>query len=104
MNSLCRIGHKYCIDGGNVDYWQSEQTGHPGEGGCTDAVCPVPNGTFEPYSLNARALSIVEAHDPSQPLYLHYTPHMVHTPLERSPTMPEQFLNGTLCGYVCPFF
>jgi len=109
-------------DGGVVDYWQSEMTvsasppaqpcseasqleaprrcrqGHPGEGGCTATACPVPNGTFEPYSLNARALSIVEAHDASQPLYLHYTPHMVHTPLERSPTMPDEFLNGTRCG------
>ena len=72
--------------------------GHPGEGGCTATACPVPNGTFEPYSLNARALSIVDAHDASQPLYLHYTPHMVHTPLERSPTMPDEFLNGTRCG------
>jgi leishmanolysin-like peptidase len=84
--------------GGVVDYWQSERTGSPGEGGCTATACPVPNGTFEPYSLNARALSIVAAHSPSRPLYLHYTPHMIHTPLERSPTMPSEFVNGTECG------
>eukprot|EP01051_Picozoa_sp_SAG22_P023339 SAG22_NODE_5980_length_922_cov_1.042527_1_plen_242_part_10 len=84
---------------GPVDFWQSELcSGTSCVPGCTDTACPVPNGTFEPYTLNARAVSIVEAHNPAQPLYLHYTPHMVHSPLQRSPTMPSEFGNGSRCG------
>ena len=53
-----RLAANNC-DGGVVDFWQSELTGHPGEGGCTATACPVPNGTFEPYCsmLERSALS-----------------------------------------------
>lgn len=72
-----------------VDLWDSRT--------CGPFQCPVRNGTYEPYLLNEAALAVVEAHDPADPLYLHFTPHMVHSPYELSPTFPDQFPSG-VCG------
>jgi hypothetical protein len=74
----------------SVDLWDSSS--------CGAAACPVSNGTYEPYLLNDHVMAIVQDHDTSVPLYLHYTPHMVHSPYELSPTNPSQFSTGSACG------
>ena len=83
----------YCV-GSNVtnnltqfcakDMWQNEITGW-------DVVDDIA------YSTNfytRRAVELIQAHDPSQPFYLHLTYQAVHNPLEQPP-LDQQIPNGT---------
>lgn len=50
------------------------------------------NGTgFEELLFVDRVLSIIEAHDPTQPLFLVYTPHLTHCPLQVPPAVLARF-------------
>lgn len=37
---------------------------------------------YEEYILRDRVLEIIDAHDPSQPLFIYYAMHLVHAPLQ----------------------
>ena len=75
-------------------------TEHYGEGKCdgktlpdlweTDHPANKDNGTdYEEALFKKHVLDILENHDPSVPLFLYYTPHIVHAPLE----VPDNYLN-----------
>jgi arylsulfatase I/J len=65
-----------------VDLWSDDGAGN--EGPARDL-----NGTaYEEYLLRDRVLSIIAAHDVSKPLFLVYTPHIAHCPLQ----VPEDWL------------
>jgi arylsulfatase B len=75
MQSVCQAYNPI------VDLWS---TTAPDEGPATTL-----NGTaYEEYIFRDRVLSIIEAHDPSTPLFLVYTPHVAHCPLQ----VPEDWL------------
>lgn len=44
---------------------------------------------YEDALFTARVLSIIEAHDPATPLFLSWTPHVAHVPLE----VPQAYLD-----------
>eukprot|EP00937_MAST-01D_sp_MAST-1D-sp2_P000373 g373.t1 len=90
------------------DYW-TEQTGHcrdsagkardPVDLWDTDHGASTQNGTtaaqpkgsveaYEEYKFEQHVLSIIEQHDPKDPLFLNYDMHIVHEPLE----VPDVFL------------
>ena len=47
------------------------------------------NGTdYEEAMFTERVLQVVKNHDPTQPLFLYYAPHIVHTPLE----VPDKYV------------
>jgi arylsulfatase B len=65
-----------------VDLWSDDNAGNEGPARTL-------NGTdYEEYLFRDRVLSIIAAHDASQPLFLVYTPHIAHCPLQ----VPEDWL------------
>ena len=47
------------------------------------------NGTdYEEAMFTERVLQVIKDHDPTKPLFLYYTPHIVHTPLE----VPDKYV------------
>ena len=68
-----------------VDLWSDDGAGAEGPARTL-------NGTaYEEYLLRDRVLSIIEAHDVSQPLFLVYTPHVAHCPLQVPPDWLARF-------------
>ena len=68
-----------------VDLWGDDNAGH--EGPAREL-----NGTaYEEYMLRDRVLSIIAAHDAARPLFLVYTPHVAHCPLQVPPDWLARF-------------
>jgi len=66
-----------------VDLWSDDGAGK--EGPARDT-----NGTdYEEFFFRDRVMSIIERHDVSQPLFLVYTPHVAHCPLQ----VPKDWLS-----------
>jgi len=56
--------------------------------GCVNASYCLPESCYEEAMLKQRALAVIREHDPSSPLFLFYTSHLLHTPLQ----VPDSYL------------
>uniref|UniRef100_A0A7S4SZ52 Sulfatase N-terminal domain-containing protein n=1 Tax=Alexandrium monilatum TaxID=311494 RepID=A0A7S4SZ52_9DINO len=56
--------------------------------GCVNASYCLPESCYEEAMLRQRALQVIKGHDASTPLFLFYTSHLLHTPLQ----VPESYL------------
>eukprot|EP00931_Biecheleriopsis_adriatica_P007110 TRINITY_DN108425_c0_g1_i1.p1 TRINITY_DN108425_c0_g1~~TRINITY_DN108425_c0_g1_i1.p1 ORF type:complete len:684 (+),score=121.75 TRINITY_DN108425_c0_g1_i1:82-2133(+) len=50
--------------------------------GCVNASYCLPESCYEEAMLRERALSVIRDHDAASPLFLFYTSHLLHTPLQ----------------------
>jgi len=57
--------------------------------GCVNSTYCMPDGCYEESMLKVRALQVIKEHDVSKPLFLFYTSHLLHTPLE----VPQSYLD-----------
>jgi len=56
--------------------------------GCVNASYCLPDSCYEEAMLRTRAVSVIQGHDTSHPLFLFYTSHLLHTPLQ----VPDSYL------------
>lgn len=56
--------------------------------GCVNASYCLPESCYEEAMLRERALSVIRNHEASNPLFLFYTSHLLHTPLQ----VPQSYL------------
>ena len=74
--------------------WNNSCTGDQPTGGAPAGCKPGPKGDavwggYEDALLAQQAVAAVEAHDATQPLFLFWAPHAVHTPLQ----VPQQYVD-----------
>ena len=87
------LWHK-AVDGSENPAWGMNSTcsGMQGNGNCPVNCKPGPDGDanyagYEDALFEEHVLDTISSHNASQPLFLFYAPHIVHTPLQ----MPRQF-------------
>lgn len=56
--------------------------------GCVNESYCLPDSCYEEAMLKQRALQIIQKHDPSSPLFLFFSTHLLHTPLQ----IPKSYL------------
>lgn len=56
--------------------------------GCVNSSYCLPESCYEEAMLRERALQLVKGHDPSSPLFLFFSTHLLHTPLQ----VPQSYL------------
>ncbi|CAK0817376.1 unnamed protein product [Prorocentrum cordatum] len=56
--------------------------------GCVNESYCLPDSCYEEAMLRQRCLQIIEQHDLSEPLFLFFAPHLMHTPLQ----VPDRYL------------
>ena len=73
-----------------VDMWDTDRPAH-GQNGtgdrppCGQGYCPPGRAwetDYEEYKFKTRVQAIISAHDLRRPLFMCYTPHLIHAPLE----------------------
>lgn len=64
-----------------VDFWD----------GLAPAHALWDNTTYDAFQYTARAVELVEQHDPAQPFFLYWAPHKVHSPLQCPEEFTEQY-------------
>jgi arylsulfatase I/J len=87
-----------CNGVGIVDLWNTD---HPASAKNNSVSCNQAHQAgcvYEDLLFKNQVLSVIEAHDPSEPLYIYWAPHNVHEPLE----VPQEVLNKFMFIDVVP--
>lgn len=76
--------------------YNSTCSGMQGAGGCPTACKPGPKGDhwyggYEEALFEQQILSLIEEHDPTQPLFVYWAPHTAHAPLQVPDSVYDEF-------------